>query len=157
MSAVSTLCARTGSGVRNLLTDKQRNRTDAAIAGLVPEVQDIARIHLAKCASAGIDLIIVQALRTMEEQAEISKDPKKTNAKAGYSWHNFGRAYDVAVVEDGNVVWTSDKYGHAAVIGKGLGLVWGGDFKTVKGDIGHYEYHPNLSLAQARAAAGITS
>ena len=133
-----------------------RNRKH--LDSLLPEVAEVAVRHIAACATEGIALAVVQSLRSMEEQEKIYARGRTmpgravTAAKPGYSWHNFGRAYDVAVVEDGRITWNSPKYARAGEVGRALGLIWGGDFKTVKGDVGHFEYHPGLTLAEAREA-----
>lgn len=54
-----------------------------------------------------------------------------TNAKAGYSYHNYGLALDFALLADDgfNVLWTvNDKWRRVGAIGKSLGFVWGGDW-----------------------------
>lgn len=76
-----------------------------------------------------------------------------TRAQPGYSWHNFGRACDfIFVTPDGLGTWQ----GPYALLGqkaKELGMEWGGDFPNGQGDEDHVEYHPNLTLAQARQTA----
>jgi len=128
---------------------------------LTNDVRLIAKKHLEACAGEGIELVVVQARRTIEEQAALYAKGrtvpgrKVTNARPGFSWHDFGMAYDVAVVERGQIIWESPRYNRAGELGKALGLVWGGDFKGVRGDLGHFEYHPGLTLAKARAEAGM--
>lgn len=156
-----------------MLSEKEIEKNEAAINTLLPEVQQLARKHLAFCSQKGIDLLIVQALRTKEEQDKLYAEgrtapgPKAspsrpmgeivTNAKFGFSWHCFGRAYDVAIVENGNINWYSPKYATAGYLGQSLGLVWGGSFKAIHGDLGHFEFHPGLTLADAREKAGIAT
>ncbi len=140
-----------------MLTDGQEKKNREMLAALTPELCSLAKRHLDSCREAGIDLLVVQGYRTLQEQTalyETGRGPgggrKVTNARPGSSWHNFRRAYDVAVVEGGKINWNSPKYTEAGNIGKSLGLLWGGDFKSVRGDLGHFEYHPGLTLAQAR-------
>jgi peptidoglycan L-alanyl-D-glutamate endopeptidase CwlK len=143
------------------LSDAQIKRNEDAIKTLLPEVQQLCRNHLGQCQQAGIDLLIVQALRTKDEQdalyAQGRTKPGKvvTNAQYGYSWHCFGRAYDVAIIEGGQPIWESPKYAKVGALGKLVGLAWGGDFKAIKGDLGHFEFHPGMDLAQARKEAGL--
>jgi peptidoglycan LD-endopeptidase CwlK len=131
-------------------------RNGNMLAGLLPEVAGIAEKHLSLCLKAGIELAVIRSFRSLEEQARLyaigrtAPGRKVTNARPGSSWHNFRRAYDVAVKEDGKLIWASPKYIEAGKIGKSIGLVWGGDFKSVRGDLGHFEYHPGLTIAQAR-------
>jgi peptidoglycan LD-endopeptidase CwlK len=140
-----------------MLTDEQGKKNREKLSALTPELRSLAQRHLDLCSEAGIDLLVVQGYRTLQEQAalyEAGRGPdggeKVTDARPGSSWHNFRRAYDVAVVEGGKIIWNSPKYNEAGKIGKSLGLLWGGDFKSVRGDLGHFEYHPGLTLAQAR-------
>jgi len=140
-----------------MLTDEQEKKNREILAALTPELRSLAQRHLDLCKEAGIDLLVVQGYRTLQEQAalyETGRGPgggrKVTNARPGSSWHNFRRAYDVAVVEGGKINWNSPKYTEAGKIGKSLGLVWGGSFTAIKGDLGHFEYHPGLTLQQAR-------
>ena len=145
-----------------MLSDAQKRRNERNLESLHPDVRELARRHLELCASEGIDLLVVQAYRGMEQQAALyakgRSAPGKivTNARPGYSWHNFGRAYDVAVIEDGKLLWDGPKYARPGAIGKELGLAWGGDFRSVRGDLGHFEYHPGLTLAQMRVQSGLT-
>jgi len=126
------------------------------ISELVPEVRGLAERHIALCKAEGIDLLVVCAYRSPGEQEKLyarGRDGQGkivTNAAAGGSWHNFRRAYDVAVVEGGKIDWESVRYKRVGEIGSSLGLVWGGGFKAVRGDLGHFEYHPGMTLAQAR-------
>ena len=128
----------------------------------MPVLAELAQRHIALSSAKGIDITIIRAYSTIEEQSIIYAKgrtvPGKivTNAKPGYSWHNFGRAYDVAIVVNGAILWDSPKYAQVGAIGKALGLTWGGDFKSISGDVGHFEFHPCMTLSQARAKAGIT-
>lgn len=58
--------------------------------------------------------------------------PKVTNARWGSSPHGLGIAADIARQVDGKISWKDDHY---AVIGKFAsqhGLVWGGDWASLK-------------------------
>lgn len=128
------------------------------LATLEPETRAVAERHIAVCGDAGIKLLVTHAFRSMEEQAELyakgrsQPGPVVTNARPGYSWHNHRRAYDVVLIEDGRPVWDNPAmYKTAGEAGRALGLAWGGDFGSLKGDLGHFEYHPGLTLAQAQA------
>lgn len=109
-------------------------------------------IELAR--AEGIELLVTSTLRTFEEQAELfaigrTKPGKKvTNAKPGQSWHNFGLAFDVVPLVNGKPIWDSPFWERIGALGKQVGLTWGGDFKSFK-DTPHFEFHPNLTLAEA--------
>ena len=118
---------------------------------------------------AGISFSVTQAPRTMSEQDALfaqpcdgkdndgdglvdEKDEKVTNAKAGYSWHNFGLAFDIVVLDAlGKPNWKAadPAYGKLGAIGKSCGLEWGGDWKTFK-VLPHYQLPTTMSLAEAR-------
>jgi peptidoglycan LD-endopeptidase CwlK len=76
----------------------------------------------------------VQGYRSIAEQNELyaqgRKKPGKivTNARGGYSYHNFGLAFDIAIQnDDGSLCWSvaDTRWKTAGVIGKSLGLEWG--------------------------------
>lgn len=126
--------------------------------GLHPLLKDKAEklIELAK--SEGIDITITQGLRTTAEQNKLyaqgrtAPGKKVTNAKGGYSYHNFGLAFDIAVVDDdGEINWNVDKrWLKVGQLGKSLGLEWGGDFKSFK-DYPHFQMTDGLSTADLRS------
>lgn len=137
--------------------DRVNELNEARLSTLEPYTCGLAKRHLEACRVAGMTLLVTQAYRDMDEQAALyakgRTEPGRviTNARPGYSWHNFRRAYDVAVVAGGLVRWTGPEYRGAGEIGKSLGLVWGGDFGSIRGDLGHFEYHPGITLAEARS------
>lgn len=78
-----------------------------------------------------------------------------TNARGGYSNHNFGLAIDYFLVSDdgSKALWTvDDKWRRVAAIGKELGFSWGGDWKSFP-DYPHLEMIGGLSTAQLRAGS----
>ena len=78
-----------------------------------------------------------------------------TNAKGGYSNHNFGLAVDYFLVsDDGNTaLWTvNSKWRRVAAIGKELGFSWGGDWSSFR-DYPHLEMTGGLSTAKLRAGS----
>lgn len=114
------------------------------------------------CAYAGLAILVTQGLRTWAEQdalyakgrtmAPIGKRYIVTNAKAGQSWHNFGLAFDIVVLDSmGKVDWDASHPGwqKAAELGKSVGLEWGGDWKRFK-DLPHFQYTGGLNLARCR-------
>lgn len=88
----------------------------------------------------GVRMGIVQALRTFKEQHTLFlQRPKVTQADAGQSHHNYGLAFDFAILidkdGDGNfeqVSWMVDQHWlDIATYFKSLGYSWGGDWKFV--------------------------
>ena len=131
-------------------------RSEKNIATLEPITAKLAREHLRRLAALGLNFKITSARRTWAEQTALyakgrtAPGPRVTNARAGYSWHNFGTAYDLTLFSGKNPVWESKHYDTAGRIGKELGLRWGGDFKSIV-DRPHFERPLGLTLAQARA------
>jgi len=113
---------------------------------LHPRIRAICGQFMIECQKAGIDLIITQTLRTKAEQdaiyAQGRTTPGKIVTKAKYpmSPHCWGCAFDIAIKVAGKIVWDErkDLYAKAGAIGKKLGLVWGGDFKSFV-DRPHFE------------------
>ncbi|TCJ93396.1 UNVERIFIED_ORG: peptidoglycan L-alanyl-D-glutamate endopeptidase CwlK [Anoxybacillus amylolyticus] len=140
-------------GLKELL-----DRAETKLKGVHPVVAAKARQLIEKAYREGINVIVTQGLRTIEEQNELYAQgrtkPGKivTNAKGGYSYHNFGLAFDFAIMkDDGNISWNvDDKWKRVAQIGKSLGLEWGGDWKSFP-DYPHFQYTFGLSLADLRA------
>jgi len=133
-------------------------KADKKLQGIHPVVADKARQLITKAYNEGIYVVITQGFRSVEEQNELYAQgrtkPGKivTNAKGGYSYHNFGLAFDFALMNpDGSISWNVDaKWKRVAAIGKSLGLEWGGDWRSFK-DYPHFQYTFGLSLADLRA------
>jgi len=105
---------------------------------------------------AGHVVKIISGTRTYAEQDALyakgrtAPGFKVTNARAGYSNHNFGVAFDVGIFNGSDYLEDSPLYRKLAPVGKALRLSWGGDWKSIK-DEPHYEYPTGLTLAQMRA------
>ncbi|PHM18038.1 MAG: peptidase M15 [Sulfuricurvum sp. PD_MW2] len=135
--------------------------TSRKLEDLHPTVREKALKMEKRCeAELGIDLVFTATYRDDESQDALYaigrtvKGAKVTNAKAGYSYHNFRLAFDVVAVRHGKPVWnTSGEDGKLwqdiGRIGKECGLEWGGDFKTLK-DLPHFQDSKGLTLAQLR-------
>jgi peptidoglycan L-alanyl-D-glutamate endopeptidase CwlK len=125
---------------------------------LDPSIQSKAKEVLIRANNIGIPLVITQGLRTSLEQQKLydqgrtTPGPIVTKAKPGISWHNYGLAFDVAVLKDGKATWPNDNFlwNRIGMVGKTVGLQWGGDFTTIK-DLPHFEFHPDMSIADAKA------
>jgi peptidoglycan L-alanyl-D-glutamate endopeptidase CwlK len=142
-----------------LTLDIVKSKSAKRLEGLHPVVKKNAEILIEKAFNSGIQIIIVQGLRTIEEQNALyaqgrtTKGQIVTNAKGGQSYHNFGVAIDYAFLSDdgNNVLWTvNDKWLKVAQIGKSLGFDWGGDWHSFK-DYPHLEMPFGISLAEYRA------
>ena len=64
-----------------------------------------------------------------------------TNARGGYSNHNFGIAFDIGVFEGGRYLDESPAYKAVGALGMKLGLEWGGNWKTIQ-DEPHFQLRP---------------
>ena len=123
-------------------------RSEKNIATLLPEARPIARALVHKAAQVGIQIRIISALRTYAEQDALYAQGRTkpgnrvTNARGGYSNHNFGIAFDVGVFEGTKYLPESVKYKAVGALGMDLGLEWGGSWKTIV-DQPHFQLRPD--------------
>src|SRR5262245_1518876 len=127
--------------------DEVDSRSEKNIATLLPAVQPIARALVQKAALTGIRIKVISALRTYEEQDDLYAQGRTkpgdivTNAKGGYSNHNFGIAFDIGVFEGNKYLPESPKYKAVGALGIDLGLEWGGNWKSIV-DQPHFQLRP---------------
>lgn len=110
----------------------------------------VANLGRQLLAGSPVPLVIVQSFRSSAEQAKLyakgrpggPPGPIVTNAKPGTSYHEYGLAFDVAVLKDGKPTWPNDiaLWTSIGTMGEALGLKWGGRFPGLK-DYGHFELH----------------
>jgi phage tail protein X len=114
---------------------------------------------LDQCAATGLALMVTQGLRSMAEQDALFAQGRTmpgrivTNARAGHSYHNFGLAFDVLVLDAmGKADWDTANPGWrvAGQVGKSLGLEWGGLWRDFP-DLPHFQLTGGLSLERCRA------
>ncbi|MFD1268855.1 M15 family metallopeptidase [Paenibacillus motobuensis] len=159
-----------------------QSKSAAKLNGLLPAVRAATEALITRCFYRGVPIVITQGLRTIAEQdalyaqgrtqlelnnaglSHVIAQPGKskvTNARGGYSNHNFGVAIDFALLlPDGkNVSWDMKRDGNgdrqadwAEVVeeAKKLGFAWGGDWVSFK-DTPHFEMTFGLTTAQYRA------
>lgn len=123
-----------------------------------PELARRVRSVISELNGQGVNVQVVQGLRTFDEQdalyAQGRTQPGKivTNAKGGYSNHNFGLAVDLCpFLSDGKPLWNAPD-ATWKFIGKAAerqGLEWGGRWKTFV-DRPHVQL-PGLSVSDCRA------
>jgi peptidoglycan L-alanyl-D-glutamate endopeptidase CwlK len=122
-------------------------RSETNIATLLPELHPYARSLVQKAADVGIQIKIISGLRTFAEQDALfaqgrtAPGNKVTNARGGFSNHNFGIAFDVGVFESNRYQGDSPKYRAVGVIGMELGLEWGGNWTSFV-DQPHFQLRP---------------
>lgn len=137
------------------------------IDGLRPEVKAKCEALLEKAALRGIILRVTQAFRSSQEQAALYAKGRTvpgpgytaqrpmgsivTKAPPGFSWHEYRRAFDVAVMVDGHPTWPNDRglWEEIGEMGEACGLEWGGRFKTIL-DLPHFQDRAGMTLAEAK-------
>jgi len=135
------------------------DRSKKNIATLHRQVQPLATSLIDQAVAQGIHVKVISGLRTYAEQDAIYAQGRTkpgaivTKAKAGYSWHNFGLAFDVGIFSaDGKKYFgESPDYKRVGAIGRSIGLEWGGDWQGFK-DEPHFQYVKGKSMAQLREA-----
>lgn len=133
------------------------------LSQLHPAVATRGRAMIELCGQQDVSILVTQGLRTWEEQdalyakgrttAPIGKQHIVTNAKGGSSFHNFGLAFDIVILDAiGKADWDTAHPGWkiAAAAGKSVGLEWGGDWKSFK-DLPHFQYTGGMKLAECRS------
>ena len=111
---------------------------------------------ISACQKKEIYVLVDQTLRTNQEQDELYASgrtkPGKilTKAKGGDSYHNYGLAFDIAIMVNGKPNWGNmELYRQAGEIGQSVGLEWGGSFTRFP-DYPHYQFTFGLSIAELK-------
>lgn len=133
------------------------------LSDLHPKVRALAEKLLQVAEANGHRVIVTSTLRTFDEQASLYAQgrtmPGKivTNAKPGDSFHNWGLAFDVAIIRDGRATWDAKvdvdddripDYEEVGKLGESIGLEWGGRFHLV--DMPHFQFTGGLTLRDLR-------
>lgn len=139
------------------------SRSEENIATLHPTVKPFARRLVRLAAQNGLTIKVISGSRTYAEQDALYAQGNVTEARGGYSNHNFGLAFDIGVFQNGKYLEDGPEYAAVGKLGKALGLSWGGDWHSFV-DEPHFELHPNwadglsesdmLVNLRARHAAG---
>jgi peptidoglycan L-alanyl-D-glutamate endopeptidase CwlK len=122
-------------------------RSESNIVTLRPQVQGLARALVQKAAANGIVIKVLCGTRSYAEQDALyakgrtAPGPRVTNARSGYSNHNFGIAFDIGVFSGGKFLSDSPKYKAVGVLGMELGLEWGGNWTSIV-DQPHFQLRP---------------
>ena len=140
-------------------------RSAKNIVTLHVKVQQLFRDWIAECQiiakALGYEYKAISSNRTWNDQAKLYAQGRTspgrivTNAKPGYSNHNFGIAVDMGVFKDGKYldehkpVEAENMHRKAAEIAKKYNIEWGGSWKTFK-DYPHFEYKTGKTLAELR-------
>jgi peptidoglycan L-alanyl-D-glutamate endopeptidase CwlK len=129
-------------------------RSEKNIKTLHPRAQEKAREFMQAVVPImdrrGVDVRIISGTRTYAEQdALFAKRPKVTNARGGFSNHNFGVAWDIGLFQGKRYLEESPLYRECGRIGQSLGLEWGGSWKSIQ-DEPHFEVKTGLTIAEKR-------
>lgn len=104
-------------------------------------MQGLASTLLSRAKEQGINLSVVQGYRAPgEQQALYTSGAGVTNAPALMSYHNYRLAFDVVpeeYINEKNWNPTGELWEKIGVIGEGLGLTWGGRWRSP--DRPHFE------------------
>ncbi|MBS4191179.1 M15 family metallopeptidase [Bacillus sp. FJAT-49705] len=134
------------------------NKANSKLINVHPSIHSKAIKLVRKCHSEGIYILITHGFRSFAEQDALYAQGRTvagkivTNAKGGYSYHNFGLAFDFCVLDDPTKInWNVDsRWKRVGTIGESLGLEWGGRW-TGFVDYPHFQLTFGLSLADLRA------
>ena len=131
-------------------------RTEENLATLIPDAQSVARrfMQLAtmKAKEVGLVVKVIDGTRSYAEQDKLyNKRPRVTKAKGGYSWHNFGLAFDIGLfTEQGEYLGNSKHYETLGKLAAEIpNLEWGGDWKSFK-DEPHFQLKKYKTVSEAR-------
>ena len=130
--------------------------SDKRIQSLHPSIRMQATdfIKEANSNSDGTLIRVAQGFRTYAEQDALyaqgrtTSGNKVTNAKGGYSNHNFGLALDIVGITNGKIDYNLD-WKSLSTLGKSKEFEWGGDWKFK--DKPHFENMFGKSLKELRA------
>lgn len=141
----------------------------SSLQGLVPVVKNAAILLIKMCHDRNVELRITHGYRSLSEQQKIYDQGRTaaskakgekivTNAKPGYSLHNFGLAIDIYLIKAGYDL-KADKNGNGiadwmevVTVAKLSGFEWGGDWEGFV-DSPHFEMNFGLKTAQLRNGA----
>lgn len=130
--------------------------SNARIATLHPELRGQAAEFVNRVEQElGITLRVTSGMRTYAEQDALYAQGRTTpgdvvtNARGGYSNHNFGTAFDVVEVRpNGSINWSPD-WQAIGRVGTSMGLEWGGNWTSIV-DRPHFQLDSGLSTADMR-------
>jgi peptidoglycan L-alanyl-D-glutamate endopeptidase CwlK len=127
------------------------DRSERNLATLHPDIQKRVATFIAAAKNLaqprGLDVRIISALRSYAEQDAIYAQGRTTpgrivtNARAGFSNHNFGLSIDIGIFKGKDYLDEHALYDELGPLGESLGLEWGGRWKKLV-DKPHYQFRP---------------
>jgi peptidoglycan L-alanyl-D-glutamate endopeptidase CwlK len=135
-------------------------RSEHIVETLLPQVREIFRdlwVALNEhFANKGIRVEFISGNRTWKEQDALYAQGRTasgkivTNARGGYSNHNFGLAVDIGLFHGSDYLEESPFYAEIGrVVAQFKSLEWGGNWKSIQ-DEPHVQYATGLTLAEMR-------
>ncbi len=102
-----------------------------SIQDLTPDTQALASAFLSAAKAQGFDLQVASTLRSCADQGTstgpvVIQGMTLKRASGCKSFHVWGRAFDVVITNDPS----QQRYAELGALGKSMGLVWGGDFRS---------------------------
>jgi peptidoglycan L-alanyl-D-glutamate endopeptidase CwlK len=128
------------------------------LSTLHPAIQQQARGFVVSAKNTGIDVRVTSGMRSMQTQADlynkgrdakgnvVDKNAVITNAKPGQSYHNYGLALDITIVDGKKNNWntSSPEWKKAGELGEAAGFEWGGRWTDLP-DAPHFQDSFGLS------------
>ena len=143
------------------------------LTDLLPEVELKISAFIARCANAGIDILITNTYRDNDAQHELWKIGREINgepcncggitlplgscamhplgrivtmANGGESFHNYKVAADFVPIVNGKPNWTNKElFTKCGEIAESLGLEWAGRWKNFK-ELAHVQFTTSLTI-----------
>lgn len=120
---------------------------------LNPKVKKLAEQFIKACKDVDIDILIYSTYRDAESQNELYAQGRTkpgrivTNAKAGFSYHNWRCAFDFVPIVNGKARWDdSAAYAKCGAIAEDLGFEWAGRWSGKLKEVAHLQFTGGLSI-----------
>lgn len=133
-----------------------KSDTTADVSLLRPKIRALANQLLLECKKHNFNVIISRTFRTQEEQDELYAQGRTTPGNivtlvtGGFSFHNYGVAFDVRVILSEEEQYKKEQiYRKVGEIGMALGLEWGGTWTEFL-DLPHFQYTAGYSIDDFR-------
>ncbi len=133
-------------------------RSERSLSTLCLKAQNEARLFPCRVVGDGLNVRIISGTRIYAEQNALYKKgrfgnrgPVVTNARGGFSNHNFGIARDIGIfTPSGGYKADGPEYEKAAQKGLSPEIEWGGNWKKLV-DKSHYQLRQHFQIAELRA------
>ena len=127
---------------------------------LEPSTRKMAYEMIKACTEEGIDLLVTSTFRDVESQNELyaqgrtKPGGKVTNAKGGFSFHQYRCAFDVVPLVNGKAIWNDQKlWERIRDIGEAVGLESASRWKSFQ-EWPHFQNTNGLSVRDLLAMYG---